>query len=347
MTFQTECHAVTVETFAITPVSVEDRGAVADISGERIVHLRPKHADGGRDVRVKFALYGAPRAPVVIVQGGISADRLAASSSTGESGWWSALVGPGCAIDTERFGVLSINWLDCDDIAPACAVGSEDQADALAALLVTLGIARVHAFVGASYGAMVGLAFASRHPQRLCRLVAIAGAHRAHPLSIALRNLQRETVRLGQRLGDPRAGLDLARRLAMTTYRSEREFDERCSAAPELVDGRYRFAEENWLAAAGAHFVDRFSAARFLALSESIDLHAIAPEDVHVPTILVGIASDRVVPLADLCELQRRCGATAELHVIDSRYGHDAFLKEEAKIGALVHEILNTTGVSA
>ncbi|MEO7064930.1 MAG: homoserine O-succinyltransferase [Dokdonella sp.] len=347
MTFQIESHAATAETFAVTTIYVDHLGQAADGSGERIIHVRPKHAEGMRDVCVKFALYGTPHAPVVIVQGGISANRYAASTSDGEPGWWSALVGSGRAIDTDRFSVLSIDWLDCGDIAPACAVGSEDQADALAALLVALDIGRVHAFVGASYGAMVGLAFASRYPQRLGRLVAIAGAHRAHPLSIALRNLQRETVRLGDRLGDPRAGLDLARRLAMTTYRGEREFNERCSAAPTLVDGRYRFSEENWLAAAGARFAERFSVARFLALSESIDLHAIAPEDVHVPTTLIGIASDRVVPLADLCELQRRCGAATELHVIDSRYGHDAFLKEEAKVGALVHETLNTTGVSA
>ena len=296
---------------------------------------------------MRFALYGAAGAPVVIVQGGISADRYAASTADGEPGWWSGLVGSGRAIDTDRFGVLSIDWLDRDDVAPARAVGSDDQADALAALLVALGIGRVHAFVGASYGAMVGLAFAARHPQRLQQLIAIAGAHRAHPLSIALRNLQRETVRLGDRLGDARAGLDLARRLAMTTYRGEREFAERCSAAPVVVDGHYRFAEQDWLEVAGARFAERFSAARFLALSESIDLHAMAPEDVRVPTTLVGIASDRVVPLADLCELQRRCGAAATLHVIDSRYGHDAFLKEDAQIGALLHEALKPTGVNA
>jgi homoserine O-acetyltransferase len=187
---------------------------------------------------------------------------------------------------------------------------------------------------------MVGLAFAARHPARVRRLIAIAGAHRAHPLAIALRNLQREIVRLAARHGDATAGLDLARRLAMTTYRGEREFAERCAGAPEFRDGRYRFAEEGWLGAAGARFAERFVAERFLALSESIDLHAIAPEDVRVPTTLVGIASDRVVPLADLCELQRRCGAPATLHVIDSRYGHDAFLKEAAQISPLVVDAL-------
>ena len=319
-------------------------------NGECRVRLAPHHGAGERDVRVRYALYGASGAPVVVVQGGISADCHAAPQD-GHAGWWKSLVGADRAVDTRRFRVLSIEWLERADFDgtndPAeCvrAVGSEDQADAIAALLVALDIRRVHAFVGASYGAMVGLAFAARHPQRLRRLVAIAGAHRAHPLAVAVRNLQREIVRLAERHGDTDAGLDLARRLAMTTYRGEREFAERCADAPTFRDGRYRFAEEDWLQAAGTQFVKRFSAERFLSLSESIDLHAIEPEDVRVPTTLIGIASDRLVPLADLCELQRRCGAPAALHVIDSRYGHDAFLKEVQLIGPLLGEALDAQG---
>lgn len=308
------------------------------------IRLTPRHGTGVCEARVRYALYGAADAPVLAVQGGISANRNAAARNA-DAGWWEPVVGDDRAIDTRRFRVLSIEWLDraafgspsCDDLR---AIGSEDQADAIAALLPELGIRNLHAFVGASYGAMVGLAFAARHPARVHKLVAIAGAHRAHPLAIAVRNLQREIVRLAARHGDVRTGLDLARRLAMTTYRGEREFAERCNGAPEFRDGRYRFAEEGWLEAAGARFVERFDAERFLALSESIDLHAVAPESVRVPATLIGIASDRVVPLADLCELQRRCGAPATLHVIDSRYGHDAFLKETAQIGPLIAEAL-------
>jgi homoserine O-acetyltransferase len=313
--------------------------------GETIVRFAPKYADDARDVRVRWAVSGAAYAPVVVVQGGISADRRTVSDADG-AGWWEAIAGPGLAIDTDRFRVLSIDWLERSDLGDALAVSTTDQADALAALLTELDIGCVHAFVGASYGAMVGLAFASRHPTRARRLIAIAGAHRAHPLSIAIRNLQREIVRLGDRLGDTAAGLDLARRLAMTTYRSALEFAERCADEPvfDADDDRHHFAEEGWLKAAGASFVQRFSATRFLALSESIDLHGVKPEDVRVPTTLIGITSDRVVPLADLCDLQRRCGAATALHVIDSRYGHDAFLKEDAQIGALIGEALDIHG---
>jgi homoserine O-acetyltransferase len=307
--------------------------------GESVLRLRPKYADGVREVRVRWSLHGASDAPLVIVQGGISADRRVAASG-GDAGWWDDIVGEGRAIDLRCRRVLSIDWLAQADLGDALAVDSDDQADALAGVLDVLGVRRAHAYVGASYGAMVGLAFAARHAHRLDRLVAIAGAHRAHPLSIAVRNIQREVVRLAARHGDVAAGLDLARRLAMTTYRGEREFAERCADAPRHVHGRFRFAEEGWLGAAGARIAQRLDADRFHSQSESIDQHAVAPEQVRVPTTLVGIASDRVVPLADLCELQRRCGCAAALHVIDSRYGHDAFLKEPAQIGALLHEAL-------
>jgi homoserine O-acetyltransferase len=346
MTFHADAFIPELESRADSPASCS-RQIDAD---ECFVRLSPHHGGGGRTVRVRHALYGAAGAPVIAVQGGISATRYAGARH-GDSGWWETLVGTDRAIDTRRFRVLSIEWLDRVDLDGASptggatrAVGSEDQADALAAVLAELGIRRLHAFVGASYGAMVGVAFAARHAEHVRHLVAIAGAHRAHPLAIAVRNLQREIVRLAARHGDANAGLDLARRLAMTTYRGEREFAERCSANPIFCKDRYRFAEEDWLEAAGASFVKRFSAERFLALSESIDLHAIAPEDVRVPTTLIGIASDRLVPLADLCELQRRCGAPATLHVIDSRYGHDAFLKEPGQIGPLITEALDARG---
>jgi len=342
MTFHAEAF-VLEEASGFAALECEPAAALDD---ECVLRLVPKHGSGARGVRVRYALTGAAGAPVVVVQGGISADRYT-TAQRGRAGWWDALIGPDRAIDTSRFRVLSIEWLeraDLEDGGELRAVGSEDQADAIAALLKHLDIGRAHAFVGASYGAMVALAFAARHPARLRRVVAIAGAHRAHPLAVAVRNLQREIVRLAQSYGDADSGLDLARRLAMTTYRGEREFAERCADAPTFRDGRYRFAEEDWLGAAGASFVKRFSAERFLSLSESIDLHAVAPEDVRVPTTLIGIASDRLVPLADLCELQRRCGAPATLHVVDSRYGHDAFLKETQALGPLVCEAIQTQG---
>jgi homoserine O-acetyltransferase len=330
--------AAAVESIGFAPV----HAAPACVRGRQRVQLSPKYGSGPRQVELDYLWTGAAGAPVIVVQGGISAGRDAcASPDHATRGWWEALVGPDRAIDLRRRRVLGIDWLDAGALA-APSVSSEDQADALAALLDALHVRRVHAFVGASYGAMVGLAFAARHGHRLERLVALAGAHRPHPLATAQRVVQRGILRLGLDSGRVDAALSLARQLAMTTYRGCAEFARRFAGGPEFRDGRLRMPVEDWLEHAGTRFVGSFDARRYLALSESIDLHDIDPAAVRVPATLVGFASDRLVPLADLCELQRRLGAPASLEVVESEYGHDGFLKEHQRLAPLLREALQT-----
>ncbi|MBE1161326.1 homoserine O-succinyltransferase MetX [Dyella acidiphila] len=307
----------------------------------RRLNLQPKYGASVSSVDVRYQWTGAPDAPTVIVQGGISADRHVADSEQGKPGWWSGLVGDGQAIDLAHCRVLSIDWLTPADFdEQPRAISSEDQADALAALVDALGIVQVSAFVGSSYGAMVALAFAARHPNKAEKLVLLAGAHRAHPLSTATRSIQRQILRLGQSTGQVEQALSLARQLAMTTYRGSEEFARRFESTPDYREGRFHFPVEDYLEHAGRSFVKRFDLERFLALSESIDLHEVAPEDVRIPATLIGFPSDRLVPLADLCELQRRLRGSATLEVVDSPYGHDAFLKETQQLAPLLRQAI-------
>lgn len=331
-------------TFDTAPFAYESAAFLQPIPrpvrSEALVRLTPKYGSGPVSAIVRYLWDGAADAPTVIVQGGISASRDVCRVGA-TAGWWEDLVGAGRAVDLSRYRVLSIDWLAAGDLDGASAVSSEDQADALAALLDALGIDKVQAFVGASYGAMVGLAFAARHGARLGRLVAISGAHRAHPLATALRAIQREIVRGGIANGDVAGALGLARQLAMTTYRGAEEFAERFDAEPEFRDGRFHFPVEDYLGAAGRKFVARFDAARYLSLSESIDLHRVDVSAVRVPCDIVAVSSDRLVPTADLRALAAGVGAAARYHEIDSRYGHDAFLKETGRVSALVAAALS------
>lgn len=335
MTLQATHLAAVAPPDTATPAA---RSGFGCLRGSRRLRIAPKYGEGAHDVEVNYLWAGAPGAPTVIVQGGISAGRDVCSNGD-TAGWWDTLVGAGQAIDLTRCRVLSIDWLSAGELG-APAVGSEDQADILAALLDALRVGRVHAFVGASYGAMVGLAFAARHGHRLGQLLVVAGAHRPHPLATAQRAVQRGVIRLGLESGNVDQALSLARQLAMTTYRGAEEFNQRFSGDAEFRDGRFRLPVEDWLEHAGSRFVGRFDAHRYLSLSESIDLHAVAPDAVRVPTTLIGFASDRLVPLADLCELQRRLGAPASLEVVESRYGHDGFLKEHTRLAPLLREAL-------
>lgn len=334
------CPAVAT-TVLLAPACREPPAAAPTrLCGVRTVAVHPKYGAAVGRAEVRYLWSGAAGAPTVIVQGGISADRNVLTLADGDApGWWQPLVGRGQALDLDQFQVLAIDWVTPADLG-ANAISSEDQADVLAALLPQLGLARVHAFVGASYGAMVGLAFAARHAQALERLVLLAGAHRAHPLATAQRSVQRDIVRLGQSCGRVDEALALARQLAITTYRGSNEFAQRFSAAPELREDRFHFPVEDYLRHQGRRFVERFDADRFLALSESIDLHDVAPERIRTPATLIGFPSDRLVPLADMCELQRRLRGPATLAVVESPYGHDAFLKEPEQLAPLLREAL-------
>src|SRR5256885_2214466 len=132
-----------------------------------------------------YELVGPEAAPVVVVLGGISATRhVTSTESDAAPGWWDALVGPGRAVDTTRVRVLGVDYIDGgrgSDGRPRRTVTTHDQADAIAAVLDAVGVERVHAFIGASYGGMVALAFAERLPHRVERLVVISAPHEPHP----------------------------------------------------------------------------------------------------------------------------------------------------------------------
>lgn len=301
------------------------------------LRLELRHA-GPRAVVVRGEWTGPVDAPVVIVAGGISANRHVAGNEA-DPGWWQAQCGPGLAIDTDRFRVLAIDWLGADGSLDA-PIDSADQADVFALVLDRLGITRAAAFVGASYGAMVGLQFAARHGHRLGRLVAISGAHRAHPYASAWRALQRQCVALGRSEGGVSQGLALARQWAMLSYRTPDEFAERFDAPAVIDAGQARCAAEDYLESCGRRYAARWTSTAFLRLSESIDLHRVDPALVKVPTTVVAIDEDRLVPLADLQTLVESLGGPASLRQLRSRYGHDAFLKEEDAIAGILGDVL-------
>jgi homoserine O-acetyltransferase len=309
--------------------------------------LATRHA-GTRRVRLAYELAGAEDAPVVFVAGGISAHRhVAANAADPTSGWAQGLLDSGRALDPARHRVLAFDYVGSDGTLDA-PIDTADQADAIALLLDALGIDLLKAFVGYSYGALVGLQFAARHPARALRLVAVSGAHRPHPYAAAWRALQRKVVALGRLQGAEEQGLSLARQFAMLSYRTPEEFGERFDAEPSLSGACVRVAAEDYLDAAGAKFVARTAPTAWLRLSESIDLHRIDPAAIRIPTTVVAVEGDRLVPLSDAVALVEGLGLHGRLRVLRSTYGHDAFLKETDRIDALLGAALRdpTIGVA-
>lgn len=287
-------------------------------------------------VRIGWRLTGPQSAPVVVALGGISAHRRVFSGHPDETsmGWWSEVVGPGQALPAEKLRILSFDYLGGSgetsgprDGQSFPSVSTYDQADILRRVLDHLQINTLDAFVGASYGGMVGLAFAERYPERVASLIIISAADRTSPMSTAWRSVQRRLVRFGIEAGRPQQGLELARALAMATYRSTEEFATRFSRAPQQHDGRFVFPVEEYLMARGADYVRRYQPDSFLTLSESIDLHHAEAAHVTVPVTAIAVLEDQLVPVSDMRAMCARL-PKARLYEISSVFGHDAFLKE-------------------
>jgi len=320
------------------------RVRAAAIDAERFtmtMRLDLRHA-GPRDVTIRAESLGPVDAPTILVAGGISAHRhVAASTSYPGIGWWEALAGPHRALDPTRHRLVAIDWLGIDGDLDA-PIDSADQAAASVAALDHLGIQRAQAYVGASYGGMVGLQLAATFPERLERLVVISAAHRPHPYSSAWRGVQRRILELGRASGAETEALSLARQLAMLSYRTPAEFADRFTNPPVVEDSRVECPADGYLQACGARFAATFNPTAWLRLSESIDLHRVDPTAVTVPTTAIAVAEDRLVPSADIAELVAWLGGAGELQVIRSTYGHDAFLKEPEAIGRLVRRALRS-----
>ena len=286
-----------------------------------------------KDDRVVGRLYGEDGKPVIVVMGGISASRFIADAQVSSSrnngrGWWSTLVHQGGPIDTQKFQVLGIDFAPTvDSNNRPDSITTFDQAARLKALLNAASISRVAAIIGSSYGGMTALAFAQAFPKLVGKLCVIGAAHKPYPIGVAWRGIQRRAVRLGIEAGRPKEGLKLARELAMTTYRTAEEFADRFELK-ETATSPSQFDICDYLGSCGDAFAELMDAERFLALSESIDLHRVEPEAITTPTLLMSAISDQLAPLTDMRELRDRLGGPSELFTFTSLFGHDAFLKE-------------------
>ncbi|HYF92873.1 MAG TPA: homoserine O-acetyltransferase [Symbiobacteriaceae bacterium] len=223
-------------------------------------------------------------------------------------GWWDQAVGPGKAIDTDRYFVICTNVLGgCQGSTGPASINPEtrrpygldfplvtarDMVRAQARLLDLLGIGKLHAVIGGSLGAMQTLQWAVTYPDRVRGIVPIGGAGRFHPQGIALNEVQRQAIMSdpgflgGQYYGTPgpAKGLATARMLGMITYRSDESMWQQFGrqvrggkaelpAVPDI--GGITYEVESYLRYQGDALVRRFDANSYLYLTRAMDLQDI------------------------------------------------------------------------
>ncbi|MCA1192213.1 homoserine O-acetyltransferase [Saccharopolyspora sp. 6V] len=292
------------------------------------------------------------------------------------AGWWEGVVGPGLALDTDRWFVVAPNALGgCQgstgpaDPAPDGrpwggrfpSLTVRDLVRSEVALAEALGVPRWAAVIGGSLGGMRALEWAVDQPDRVGSALVLCCGAAATAEQIAWSSTQLHAIRadpdwLGgdfHELPDgrgPHAGLGLARRIAHLTYRSPQELEARFGSAPQdgedpAAGGRY--AVESYLDHHAAKLVRRFDAASYVRLTEAMSGHdvgrlrgglAAALGRVRARTLVAGVDSDRLFPPADQHALAEGLGTSAR--IIRSAHGHDGFLVETEQVAELVAELL-------
>lgn len=340
------------------------------------------------DAKLAYETWGelSPRRDnAVLILTGLSPNAHAASNAGNpEPGWWEAMLGPDKAIDTDRWFVICCNSLgSCKGSTGAASINAEsgdpyrlafpdlsieDIATAAHHLVQGLGIAQLACVIGCSMGGMSALAYLHLHPGSARSHVNVSGAAQALPFSIAIRSLQREAIRLDPQwaqgeYGDdhyPDAGMRIARKLGVVTYRSALEWHGRFGRvrldSEEREDDPFglEFQVESYLEGHARRFVRQFDPNCYLYLSRSMDwfdLGEYAGGDVLQglaniklsKALAIGVATDILFPLQQqeqIADGLRAGGADAHCLALPSPQGHDAFLVDIERFGPAVSGFL-------
>ena len=252
----------------------------------------------GAEVAVEaYGTLAAARDNAVLVFTGLSASAHAASHPGEVSpGWWEAMIGPGKALDTDRYYVIVVNSLgSCFgstgpasiDPATGRAYGTlfpelrvEDIAHASQAAVDHLGIEQLAAVIGASLGGMTVLAHALLYPGRARRLVSISGTLAANAGAIATRSLQREILgTVLKESADPAAvarAMRWARKIGVLSYIGGDLLEQRFARSQaDPYAGRASgtdFEVESWLEHQAQKFVRQFDPWSYWYVSRAMDL---------------------------------------------------------------------------
>lgn len=337
------------------------------------------------DVTIAYETFGAlnaARTNAVLVLHALTGDsHVAGEREPGHQspGWWNELVGPGKAIDTNQWFVVSPNVLGgCQGSTGPSATHPDgnlwagrfptltirDQVAAEIRLADHLGIDTFAAIIGGSMGGMRVLEWGIMAPDRMRGLAPLAVSATATADQVGLQTMQLNMIRSdpawqdGNYLADPTAsgpvrGMMLARQLAHWSYRSREEFSLRFSRRAQdgenpLTDGR--FAVASYLEYHGEKLAKRFDPASYVTLTHAMNTHDVGRDRggvskalslITADVVVAGIDSDRLYPL----EEQHALAHQLHIHgdratVIRSPYGHDGFLIEAPQVGRIVGGLL-------
>jgi homoserine O-acetyltransferase len=320
-----------------------------------------EHGDRLRDVSVAYETYGQlnrERSNAVLICHALSGDAHAGGWRKGEEkpGWWDIVIGPGKALDTDKYFVICSNVLGgCKGTTGPSSVNPltgkpygldfpiitvKDMVDVQKRLLDYLNIRKLFAVVGGSFGGMQVLQWSVSYPEMVRLAVPIATSAYSSPQQIAFSEVGRRAItsdpdwNAGNYYGQapPARGLSLARMIGHITYLSDesmhQKFGRRLQDKSEYSFdfSSQDFQVESYLRYHGDAFVKRFDANSYLYITKAIDYFdltkngsrslAEAFKDVQAKFLVLSISSDWLYPSYQSKEIVEALAAND----IDVRY---------------------------
>lgn len=358
----------------------------APVGTRQFAHFGALELEGGGRLptfRMAYETFGelnAARSNAILIDHALTGDsHVSGSAGPGHSsaGWWREVVGPGRAVDTDRWFVVCPNVLGgCQgSTGPATlapngrAWGSSfplvtirDQVAAEKLLMDTLGITRWHAVIGCSLGGQRTLEWAVSYPEAMSKVVAVATGASTTAEQAAWCHAQMHVLELDPnfRGGDyydnlpghgPFRGLALAREIAHTTYRSPRELQERFGRDPGYQEDPLsggRLAVQSYLDHHGIKLAKRFDAGSYQVLTRAMLTHdvgrgrgglVVALSQVTAEVLALGVDTDRLFYPAQTHQIAE---LTPHSHavIVHSDSGHDGFLIESEPVGTAIADFL-------
>jgi homoserine O-acetyltransferase/O-succinyltransferase len=294
------------------------------------------------------------------------------------AGWWSDIVGPGTAIDTDQYFVVAPNVLGgCQGSTGPASTAPDgrpwggrfplltvrDQVAAEVRLAEQLGIERFALVIGASMGGQRALEWAVTAPDMVARVAAVATCAATSGDQVADFHTQVTAITSDARYRDgdyydaadgdgPHAGLGLARQIAHASYRSADEINARFGRIPqggeEPLEGG-RLAVQSYLEHHGDKLARRFDANTYVLLTRTMITHDLGRDrggveealtQVTARALVVAVDSDRLFTREQSERIAAAIPGCGPVRIVRSPFGHDGFLIEHDQVGALISDFL-------
>jgi len=285
------------------------------------------------------------------------------------------MIGPGKALDTDRYFVICSNVLGgCRGTTGPGSINPEtgcpwgmsfpivsiaDMVRVQKMLIEHLGISRLLAVAGGSMGGMQALEWAVTYPESVAAAIPIATTARHSAQQIAFNEVGRQAVMADPDWNGgnyysgrpPARGLAVARMVGHITYMSDESMRQKFGRRLKAPD---QFEVESYLQYRGSKFVDRFDANSYIYITRALDSFDLTErgslaslfEKISTRFLVISFSSDWLYPSYQSQEIvsalrSRNCDVA--YCQLEAQYGHDAFFVEVTEQTEVIRGFLAST----